>query len=974
MKSPRTLKWIFLYIILISILACATDRTVTQPPPTPVAFQGVVTSILQNLSYSEESGYTRIRLEGSEPISPPIDQVLPNPLRIVIDLPNTDLRKVKEPIKIENGTIGEVWVTQYDDKGRVEIHLIQAANYNISREGRILSIDIEQVKKAAEAKEEKPAEAKEEKPEKELVKEKETEVTPVDIRKEAPAPVASGTTGGPPEGATRENKAKAITDIILEKKEDSVSFTIVADGRFGNYNSFKLESPSRLVVDLWEVDARLDKKRLKLQNAYIKDIRVGQRSDKLRLVFDSLKSPLPPYQINRLEDRLVVSFGNVPQSVEPQITPPDKAGQGGAPTKEAGGAKEPSVASGKTAPSPADAATIPSVKPYALTGIDFKQMDDKSRIMVSATEEPQVESALISKKILAVTVKNSTVPKHLQRDLDTSAFKSAVQSVQLQNIKRGKANDVRILVKLREEMPYETTKEGKTLFIDIQNPKEPEPKAAVVASVPRQESAPIELKKEEAKVEYVKKEEAKPEEVKKEEPKKEEEVKKEEVKVSPELKPAVKEPSGKEDQKATQPPMEKKLDLKKGPEETAVQEKVYSGSKISLDFKDADVKNILRLIAEVSNLNIITGEEVTGKITMRLVNVPWDQALDVILSSKNLGMIRVGNVIRIAPQDILKRELQSELEAKRAKEKLEDLTTELVPVNYATAKEILNQVKSVLSERGDIRVDERTNTLIVKDIPRNIVGARSLVKQLDTKTPQVMIEARIIEANLVFQRELGISWGFDKKLGKQAEIKGGIIPGNKIVDLPAVPKVGTAGVFQFLINSAAGMTALDIAISAHEAAGNVKIISSPKIATLDNKEASIEQGLRIPYLKSTTDGNTSVDFIEANLKLTVTPHVTNDGHVKMMIKAKKDAPDFTVVVLGTPSIDKKEAISEALVNDNGVIVIAGVYTIEKNDGMEGIPLLNKIPLLGWLFKREAKEDKRKDLLIFISPKIIKDEV
>jgi type IV pilus assembly protein PilQ len=927
MKSPRMLKWIFLYIFLISLLACATDRTVTQPPPTPVPSQGVVTSILQTLTHSEESGYTRIRLEGSEPISPPIDQVLPNPLRIVIDLPNADLRKVKEPIKIDNGTVGELWVTQYDDKGRVEIHLTQAANYNISREGRVLSIDIEQMKKPSEAKEEKPQEVKEEKPEKELVKEKETEVTPVDIRKESPAPVASGKTGGPPEGATKENKAKAITDIILEKKEDSVSFTIVADGRLGNYNSFKLESPSRLVIDLWEVDARFDRKRLKLQNPYIKEIRVGQRPDKLRLVFDSLKSPLPSNQISRLEDRLVVSFGNVPQSVEPQVA------------------------------SPTPSAPAPAAIPYALTGIDFKQMDDKSRIMVSATEEPQVESALISKKVLAVTVKNSTVPKHLQRDLDTSAFRSAIQSIQLQNIKRGKASDVRILVKLREEMPYETSKEGKTLFIDIQNPKEPEPKAAVIASVPRQESIPTDMKKEEE----VKKEEAA-----------------QEAKAPVETKTPPKEISATEEKRISLPPVAKKADDRKVMEEGASQEKVYSGAKISLDFKDADIKNILRLIAEVSDLNIITGEEVTGKITMRLVNVPWDQALDVILSSKNLGMTRVGNVIRIAPQEMLKRELQSELEAKRAKEKLEDLTTELVPVNYATAKEILNQVKSVLSERGDVRVDDRTNTLIVKDIPRNILGVRNLVKQLDTRTPQVMIEARIIEANLTFQRELGVSWGFEASGGKtgttaKATAQGGML-GGKLVDLPAVAKSGTPGVFQFLFNSDQGLKMLDIAISAHENNGDVKIISSPKIATLDNKEASIEQGLRIPYLKITTEGTVTTDFIEANLKLTVTPHVTNDGNVKMYIKAKKDAPDTSIVVQGVPSIDKKEAITEVLIRDNGVVVIGGIFTIEKEDGLEGIPLFNKIPLLGWLFKREARQDKRKDLLIFISPRIIKDQV
>ena len=183
--------------------------------------------------------------------------------------------------------------------------------------------------------------------------------------------------------------------------------------------------------------------------------------------------------------------------------------------------------------------------------------------------------------------------------------------------------------------------------------------------------------------------------------------------------------------------------------------RVYTGRKVSLDFKDADVKNILRLIAEVSDLNIITGDDVTGKVTMRLVDVPWDQALDVVLQARNLGMSRVGNVIRVAPTDTLKKEIQGELEAKRAKEKLEDLTTELIPVNYATAKDIIPQVKSVLTDRGDVKVDERTNILIVKDIPRNLANAKSLVKSLDTRTPQVMIEARIVEAGTQLSERIG---------------------------------------------------------------------------------------------------------------------------------------------------------------------------------------------------------------------------
>jgi len=235
-----------------------------------------------------------------------------------------------------------------------------------------------------------------------------------------------------------------------------------------------------------------------------------------------------------------------------------------------------------------------------------------------------------------------------------------------------------------------------------------------------------------------------------------------------------------------------------------------------------------------------------------------------------------------------------------------------------------------------------------------------------------------------------VSWGFKVVSGSETENQGtvqggvnsstGTASSTRVVDLPALARagagagLGTAGILEFLFTSVHGLRELDIAISAHENQGDVRVISSPKIATLDNKEASVEQGLRIPYLKLTTEGTVTTDFIDANLKLTVTPHVTNDGNILMKIDVKKDAPDKTVQVQGVPSIDKKEAITEALVRDNGVVVIAGIYTITKTNGVEGIPLFSKIPLLGWLFKTEAKEDERKDLLIFISPKIIKDQV
>jgi type IV pilus assembly protein PilQ len=441
------------------------------------------------------------------------------------------------------------------------------------------------------------------------------------------------------------------------------------------------------------------------------------------------------------------------------------------------------------------------------------------------------------------------------------------------------------------------------------------------------------------------------------------------------------------------PPAEEKavtqpIVIKQEEEEERLPKRIYTGRKLSLDFKDADIKNILRLIAEVSNFNVITADDVTGKVTMRLVDVPWDQALDVVLQAKGLGKIQVGNVIWVAPRDALKRQEQDLLEQRRAKEKLEDLVDDLIPINYATAKDIMPQVKGILSDRGDIKVDDRTNTLIVKDIASKIAKVKNLVRSLDAKTPQILIEARIVEANISFQRELGIRWGFllEQSRGNTSTSVGGGIESSTLgtatreaVDLAAVARTGvsgataTTGVIEAIL-SRGSLTELDIAISAHENEGNVKIISSPKIATLDNKEASIEQGLRIPYLKLTTEGTATTDFIDANLKLTVTPHVTNDGNIKMHIKAKKDAPDTSISVQGVPSIDKKEAITEVLVKDGAIVVIGGVYSIEKSGGAEGIPLLGKIPLLGWLFKREVKEDKRKDLLIFISPKIFKEQI
>ncbi len=919
MKASFILKMLlitFTSMLLSNPLATGgnTGNTPVEAVPTSQWVMKTTPSCIQSISFKEEEKFTRIHIEADQTLPPPTYKLSQEPLKIVVDLPDIDLHRIRSSLKIDNGTITEVTTTQYDGKGRIEIGLLQTTRFHISREDRSLFIDIERTKSFSEMeKRDLPGETS---PSSTIVFEK-------------------------------TQKAKKIIDVFMENKSDHISYNILTDGKVENYNLYKLDAPPRLVLDIWEVGTQYPKKSIRVSNPYIKEVRIGQHQNKLRLVFVSSKPQLPRYQINPLEDRLVVSLGKVPQPSEPQTFVERTGPEALTTPKLQLVASTPAPATIEKAPSPSGGtSTKPARAKIALKEADFKQVDDKSRIALTLSGDPQFETYRVSEKVIAIDIKNAFAPKHLLREMNTSEFDSAVNSIEIKNVK----NDLRVLLKLREATPYEASKEGRTIFFDIQKPRRVVTKmeAPPLPPQPLQEAPP----KEEVKVE----------------------VKREPVKHVPEV-----------TEKVIEKPVEKPILTEvKQPTEGVGPERIYTGRKISLDFKDADIRNILRLIAEVSNFNIITADDVSGKITMRLVDVPWDQALDVILQSRNLGKVQIGNVIRIAPIETLRRETQARLEEKRATERLEDLTTELIPINYATAKDIVPQIKGVLSERGDVKVDDRTNILIVKDIPRNIPAVKSLVKMLDAKTPQVLIEARIVEANLTFQRELGVKWGLELGGGK-ATVGGGTVgstlgtPTREVVDLPAIARAGVAGatgapgIIEFLF-SRGTIQSLDLAISAHENKGDVKIISSPKIAALHNKEASIEQGLRIPYRKLTTEGTVTTDFIDANLKLTVTPLVTNDGNVKLTIKAKKDAPDTSITVDGVPSIDKKEAITEVLVKDNGVVVIAGVYSIEKSDGTEGIPLFSKIPLLGWLFKREAKEDKRKDLLIFISPKILKDQV
>ncbi|MEK6538638.1 MAG: type IV pilus secretin PilQ, partial [Nitrospirota bacterium] len=404
----------------------------------------------------------------------------------------------------------------------------------------------------------------------------------------------------------------------------------------------------------------------------------------------------------------------------------------------------------------------------------------------------------------------------------------------------------------------------------------------------------------------------------------------------------------------------------------------YNGKKVSLDFQDADVVNVLRLLAEVSKLNMIIGDNVKGKITIKMLEVPWDQALNIILKMKGLGKIYENNVVRIDTLANIAQQQEEEARAKEAMIKAEDLSTKIIPVNYAKAKEIADSIKKSLSTRGDITIDERTNTLIIKDIPDKHMEIENLLKTLDKPTPQVLIEARIVQADTNFARDLGIQWGGDYtstpgdyniKLIKGPEGTATTPSTNFAVNLPASGVAGTKGSMGFTIGKTVGDAFnLDLRLSAGETKGLTKILSAPKIATLDNKEAIIQQGESIPYKTFSQEG-TKTEFIDAALTLKVTPKVTPDGHILMNIKITKNRQG-SIVVEGTPSINKKEATTQVLVKDGETTVIGGIYELSDTDNMSMVPWLHQVPLLGWLFKNTSKSNIKSELLIFITPKII----
>lgn len=426
----------------------------------------------------------------------------------------------------------------------------------------------------------------------------------------------------------------------------------------------------------------------------------------------------------------------------------------------------------------------------------------------------------------------------------------------------------------------------------------------------------------------------------------------------------------------------------------------YSGEKLSLNFQNVEVRAILEVLAEFTGLNIIASDSVAGNLTLRLKDVPWDQALDIILHSRGLSMRKSGNVIWIAPTDELATKEKLELEARQQISELEPVRTESFQMKYQKAADVQkilgDEKQKILSKRGSVVLDGRTNTLFVQDTPAKLEDIRKLINQIDVPVRQVMIDARIVEASDTFSRALGARLGFHD-MGGQGFPTGGttraVIGGNlndtgahtsqsattpawpndsMNVSLPTKSSAGTAGVLSLILFKSNATRFLNLELSALQADGKGKIISNPRVLTSDQAEAVIEDGTDIPYLQASSSGATSVSFKKAVLSLKVKPQITPDDNIIMDLKVNKDSRGQDTIA--GPAINTKQITTQVLVENGGTVVIGGIFTQEEASTVTKVPLLGDIPVLGYMFRNTDKRDDKRELLIFVTPRILKESL
>ena len=710
---------------------------------------------------------------------------------------------------------------------------------------------------------------------------------------------------------------KLITEISTS--EDSESFNVLVKGnRVLTYMSVKQIFP--LAVLLYFPETALDniKRNISPESEIVGSITAFELNEKgHKSKIEILLKKDVPYKATNEATGLKISFSK-----------PSKA------------LSSPTLPSSGPVEKPVEKKEEKTKKPAWVNRIDFSSEEaGKSTIIIGTTRPVEYRIKKASPQLLQLKLLNTRLPDYRKFPLITTRFESAVDRiipVQTPAMK----NTSMLTIELRETVPYFIEQNNDLLLVHFE--------ASTIAPRPLEDAKLPAWKK--VLTQTVTKEE-----------------------------------------------IETEVDIDKKTPDGLFAEK-YTGEKIALDFYETDIKNVFRILQEVSGKNFAIDKDVAGKVTLTLDKpVPWDQVLDLVLKMNQLGKVFEGDIIRIAAAETLKKEA----EFKRDKLSLEPLVTKYISVNYANAEEdILPKIEAILTERGSVSADQRTNLIIMTDIPEKIGKARELVINLDKVTLQIIIEARIVEATTNFSREIGVQWGAASGEQPSSAMDIAAIGGNWFVDDGTPPYTSARGALEntigvghtyggnMAINVPTKSSAMSIGFNftklagtpfllnakllAMESQGELKIISSPKIVTLDNKEAAIMQGLQYPIVTPGTDGGPATTKLEdLLLELTVKPHVTSDNRISMVINIKKR--DLGNIINTKQSFTKKEATTELLVDDGDTIVIAGIIKTTKSSGETGVPWLSKIPFLGWLFKSTEKIDNKEELLIFITPKIVKLE-
>jgi type IV pilus assembly protein PilQ len=713
---------------------------------------------------------------------------------------------------------------------------------------------------------------------------------------------------GPPVAAPVSAETAPATKVVAVRTEGTRA-SLVTDGTLKQHRYFELGAPPRLVVDLYDVVPGFAERSFPARDGF-RQIRVGTYADKTRFVFDAEKGSLPEFAVSSNGSAVDVSWGG-------------ESAASAAPVK---------AAPVKAAPVKAAPVKASSGAPVTVTAVDFKVENGRSILTIALSGPAEVIEPAATGDVVRFGVKNANISRALRRTVDPSAFPSAIRLVTPYTVLAGGTQDVRFAVELKGPVPYALHKEGSRLrFVVEDGPfSEPAPAAEETREVPVAPAGPTpSLPSDRPEFGKMIMPAARPGPI-----------------VSPAVGPAV------------------------------VQEEGYTGQKITLVFDDANIRNILQLIAEVSNLNIIAGDDVKGTVTLRLMDVPWDQALNLIMDIKGLGMLREGNVVRIMPKEKIRKMREEQFSSARALEKLEDLVTEVMTINYSDVESVTKRGKEYLTERGKIISDLRNKKLIVTDIPSVVAEIRNLVSLVDTPERQVLIEARIVEASSTFSRDLGVKWNlsYDNDPTGISGVEGDVAGGGSFAISPVAIGAGTAAGFasDFTFGRVGlDKFVLDLRLAALEQSGHGRIISTPRVTTLNGQEAEISQGTEIPYT-TTSDAGTKTEFKKAELSLKVKPEINPDGSVFMEIEARNDSRGANVPTgLGSaPAIDTKSAETKVLVQNGETTVIGGIFIEDKAQSEAGVPWLKDIPVLGYLFKSRSVSEERRELLIFITPRIL----